>query len=253
MGFSGVLPDVMHPDYGPFQIRRQQKPGRAMTVLMATRAPPRSLPVLGSGAVLGVLTPEKGERKDARENRARILAAARKLMKKRPLADICMDEVAELAGVGKGTLYRRFADRSALLLALLDEDERLLQDAVIAGFGLARDATAGARLCRLFDALIDFHIAHAPVLAAAENSDNTGSRFEHPTYTWRHTALVRGFVECGLARGDHAGHVADVVLASISGEVLARALTAQPADIVKKQTRAVFDAIVSTAGVKGDA
>ena len=39
-----------------------------------------------------------------------------------------MDDVAAEAGVGKGTLYRRFGDRSSLLRALIDEPERDFQE-----------------------------------------------------------------------------------------------------------------------------
>ena len=40
-----------------------------------------------------------------------------------------MDAVAEAAGVGKGTLYRRFGDRNGLAYAILDEREREFQEA----------------------------------------------------------------------------------------------------------------------------
>src|SRR6266480_4596393 len=56
---------------------------------------------------------EPCERADAARNRRRILAAA--------------------AGVGKGTLFRRFGDRSGLVMALLDERTREFQDALIRG------------------------------------------------------------------------------------------------------------------------
>jgi AcrR family transcriptional regulator len=207
----------------------------------------RALPVLHSVALPSGSSGDASvgkERKDARENRVRILAAAKKLMKKRPLDEICMDEVAALAGVGKGTLYRRFADRAALLLALLDEAERELQDLVIAGLGLPRTATACDRLSALYDAMLSFALDHARVLAAAEASARAGSRFDHPTYQWRHTAIAHGLAELEIAHGEHAGHVADVVLASLSGEVLARALSAQPRHDVEQQTRALFASIV---------
>jgi AcrR family transcriptional regulator len=44
-----------------------------------------------------------------------------------------MDAVAAEAGVGKGTLFRRFGDRAGLAVALLDERERDLQAAVLSG------------------------------------------------------------------------------------------------------------------------
>ena len=44
-----------------------------------------------------------------------------------------MEDVACKAGVGTGTLYRRFGDRAGLALALLDEQTREFQNELIAG------------------------------------------------------------------------------------------------------------------------
>ena len=73
------------------------------------------------------------ERSDAARNRELILAAARRLFEEEGPAAVSMDRVAEEAGVGKGTLYRRFGDRSGLALALLDARERELQEELIRG------------------------------------------------------------------------------------------------------------------------
>jgi AcrR family transcriptional regulator len=59
-------------------------------------------------------------RADAQRNRARILEAAAALFAERGL-DVSMEEIAKGAGVGVGTLYRRFADRDALIDALFEE------------------------------------------------------------------------------------------------------------------------------------
>jgi AcrR family transcriptional regulator len=57
-------------------------------------------------------------RADAERNRQRILDAAAQLFAERGL-HVSLDEVAERAGVGVGTVYRRFPDRDALIDALL--------------------------------------------------------------------------------------------------------------------------------------
>jgi AcrR family transcriptional regulator len=57
-------------------------------------------------------------RADAERNRQRILDAAANLFAERGL-QVSLDEVAERAGVGVGTVYRRFPDRDALIDALL--------------------------------------------------------------------------------------------------------------------------------------
>jgi AcrR family transcriptional regulator len=56
-------------------------------------------------------------RADARRNRDQILAAARKMFAEQG-PDAPMEEIADEAGVGVGTLYRRFPDRGALIGAV---------------------------------------------------------------------------------------------------------------------------------------
>lgn len=71
-------------------------------------------------------------RVDARENRDRILAAARDLFAERGL-DVGMRDVARRAGVGPATLYRRFPTRQALideaLAAEFDACRTIVEDA----------------------------------------------------------------------------------------------------------------------------
>jgi AcrR family transcriptional regulator len=55
-------------------------------------------------------------RADARSNRDQILAAARALFREQGI-EVPMKEIADRAGVGVGTLYRRFPDRGALIRA----------------------------------------------------------------------------------------------------------------------------------------
>lgn len=59
-------------------------------------------------------------RKDAERNRQRILEAAAEVFTERGL-DVSLDEVARHAGVGVGTVYRRFTDKDELVAALFIE------------------------------------------------------------------------------------------------------------------------------------
>jgi len=59
-------------------------------------------------------------RKDAERNRVRILASAKVLFAERGV-DVGLDEIAHHAGVGVGTVYRRFPDREVLVDELLEE------------------------------------------------------------------------------------------------------------------------------------
>jgi AcrR family transcriptional regulator len=73
------------------------------------------------------------ERGDAARNRALLLDAARRLISERGAEAVTMDDVAVAAGVGKGTLFRRFGSRAGLMIVLLDEDEKHEQQAFMFG------------------------------------------------------------------------------------------------------------------------
>ncbi|NBH10121.1 TetR/AcrR family transcriptional regulator [Amycolatopsis sp. SID8362] len=75
--------------------------------------------------------PETSLRADARRNRDQILAAAKTIFATSG-AEAPMEEIARAAGVGVGTLYRRFPDRDALIRAVaMDNFERVLVDAKV--------------------------------------------------------------------------------------------------------------------------
>jgi AcrR family transcriptional regulator len=46
---------------------------------------------------------------------------------------LTMDALAQRAGVGKGTVFRRFRSRAGIFHALLDDDERVFQERVLFG------------------------------------------------------------------------------------------------------------------------
>src|SRR5260221_9756214 len=95
---------------------------------MAATPEPRLAP-----AALPLLEPEAPERVDAARNRERILATAARLFGERGADCVSMDEVADAAGVGKGTVFRRFGSRAALAQAVLSEQESLFQEDLIRG------------------------------------------------------------------------------------------------------------------------
>jgi AcrR family transcriptional regulator len=66
-----------------------------------------------------VVAPPDQQRRDARDNRAAILDAARDLFA--DSADVAMCQVAKRAGVGQATLYRNFPSRSALVAEIVEE------------------------------------------------------------------------------------------------------------------------------------
>ena len=130
------------------------------------------------------------ERADAARNRARILEAAKRLFEQDGPDAVSMDAIAAAAGVGKGTLFRRFGDRSGLAHALLDEHERELQESMIRGEPpLGPGAPPRERLVAFGRAVLALPDGHRAILVAA---DVGGARFRHPAYSfWRtHVAVL---------------------------------------------------------------
>jgi AcrR family transcriptional regulator len=93
---------------------------------------------------------ERPLRRDAERNRRRILTAAADAFAEGGLA-VTMDEVARRAGVGVGTVYRRFPDKELLIEALFDA--RI--DELVALAEAARDdPDPSAGLVRFFEAFL---------------------------------------------------------------------------------------------------
>jgi polyketide synthase 12 len=73
------------------------------------------------------------ERADAARNRAHLLATAREMLAEQGADTLTMDALAERAGLGKGTVFRRFGTRAGIFKALLDDAERAFQEQVLSG------------------------------------------------------------------------------------------------------------------------
>jgi AcrR family transcriptional regulator len=114
------------------------------------------------------------ERGDAARNRALLLDAARHLVAKHGADAVTMDDVAAAAGVGKGTLFRRFGSRAGLMTVLLDEDERASQQAFLFGPPpLGPDAPPIDRLVTFGRERICFVHTHHELLSAANRDPLT--------------------------------------------------------------------------------
>jgi AcrR family transcriptional regulator len=73
------------------------------------------------------------ERRDAARNRELLLDAAQRLVQEHGARAVTMDAVAAAAGVGKGTVFRRFESREGLMAAILNHSETDWQAQVMSG------------------------------------------------------------------------------------------------------------------------
>ena len=139
------------------------------------------------------------ERADAARNRVRLPEAAARLVAERGAEHVTMHEVAAAAGVGKGTLFRRFGDRDGLLLALLGEAEADVHEAYTSGPPpLGPGAPARDRLTAFGSALVERVATKADLGAALGRQvvherrygSETGQAFHHHVSTLLHDTGV---------------------------------------------------------------
>lgn len=160
------------------------------------------------------------ERRDAARNRRRVLEAARELFGGRGVGGVTMEEISTHAGVGKGTLYRRYPNKGLLCQALLDEPTRLFQEEVMQKLADGGQGPLG-RLELFFGRLIGFMEENLDLLYGAHTSLPPSERLSHPAYDWRRWTVL-GLLREAVRRGD--------LSPSLDVEYLATALLA-PLDV----------------------
>ncbi|MFI6701267.1 TetR/AcrR family transcriptional regulator [Streptomyces sp. NPDC050509] len=151
----------------------------------------------------------RATRSDAEDNRARIIEIARTTFTGSP--DATLQSIAKTAGVGQGTMYRHFANREALLLAVYRHDVEALIDAAPR---LLEEHEPLEALRRWFDQLAAYgRIKHGASLAieAATRAD-LGSQYYPPVIA----ALDQLLTACKAAERLRADADADEVLLLVS-------------------------------------
>ncbi|MGW6458347.1 TetR/AcrR family transcriptional regulator [Streptomyces sp. NPDC055078] len=152
--------------------------------------------------------PERKSRKDAVRNREAVLAAADALFARRESpADITMADVASVAGVGKGTLFRAFGDRAGLLRALYEARLEPIRQAVEAGPPpLGPTTPPGDRVPALLDAVLCFKLDNRRLALALEES-GSGSPYQVEHYERWHSLLQAVLEQIpGLTDSDFTAH-----------------------------------------------
>ncbi|WP_434443924.1 TetR/AcrR family transcriptional regulator [Lentzea sp. E54] len=115
------------------------------------------------------------ERADAARNRAHLIDVARRMVEELGADKVTMDGLADRAGLGKGTVFRRFRTRAGIFLALLDEEEKLFQQRLMTGPPpLGPGAPAVERLVAFGRARLGFLVEHT---ALAVPRSTPASRF----------------------------------------------------------------------------
>lgn len=184
--------------------------------------------------------PVRKERSDAVRNRAKILEVTARLFAERGVDCVSMDQIATAAGVGKGTLFRRFGDKAGLGVALLDSRERALQDALESGAPpLGPGAPPGERLCAFLAAYVAFLDDNLDLVHMSETA-SPGARYRVGGYLMWHSH-VRALI--GTARPDlDADCLAHLLLAGLAADLRRAMREGCP-------TQRAVDGVVTMAGL----
>lgn len=163
------------------------------------------------------------ERRDAAENRARILQVAEELFTQHGVAQVNMADIAQAADVGKGTLYRNFSNKGDLCLTLLDTQLKVFQEQRLAAM---RQQTENGlpylqQLARFLEALVAFSARHMPLLCEVQqHSDALDGRETQRPHFWQYMTvrgLLRSATQAGELPGDFdAEFGAEAILAPLA-------------------------------------
>lgn len=164
----------------------------SLTPIRST-APGGPRPVPLQGPTRGVPVGAETERRDAARNRELLLCAARAIVEKAGAGGLTMDAVAQRAGVGKGTVFRRFGSRAGLMMTLLSDAEADFQRRFMFGPPpLGPGAAALDRLIAVGAERIDWILEFGELARAADQSVH--NRFDVPAAVlWhRHLEMLLG-------------------------------------------------------------
>ena len=179
----------------------------------------RGMPILESNLLRGDVC--GGERRDAAESRRRVLDAARVLFDERGVDAVNMYEIGREAGVGQGTLYRRYEHKGALCAALLHQSAARFSEE-IRGHLEKDQGPALAQLEYFLYRLAEFNEKNAPLLGAIRDAAGGGRRpemYRNPFYRWL-KETVAALLERAVREGEipplDVEYAADAILAPLN-------------------------------------
>jgi AcrR family transcriptional regulator len=129
-----------------------------------------------------ILQEVRPTRADALKNRELLLETAQRLFSEQGVDAVSMSALAQAAGVGKGTLYRHFPNKSELLEVLIDADQRDLQERTLRRLRAVHDDPLGNLRWFLGEALS--FVQRNRELFFSAMTGGTGTFLGHPAHLW---------------------------------------------------------------------
>ncbi len=163
-----------------------------------------------------ILSERHPARADAVKNRRRLLDTARRLFAAHGVEAVSMSAIAAAAGVGKGTLYRHFENKTELCQALLDHDQRALQAETLRRL---RDEPDPLQNLHWFMQAVAAFVVRSGELLCSGAGGAVLPPLEHPAhYWWRQT--IRSLLDRLQAPGDR-DYTADLLYVMLDARTIA--------------------------------
>lgn len=166
------------------------------------------------------------ERRDAAANRALILETAEALFAAHGVAAVNMADIAQAAGVGKGTLYRRFANKAELCLALMDTQLTEFQNHALAQMRqqTAADVPKLEQLARFLEALVYFTDVHMPLLFEVHREGLLQEEMDLSLPHFWQYMTVSGLLQAAVVAGEISpeldiAYLGDAILAPLKADL----------------------------------
>jgi AcrR family transcriptional regulator len=179
-----------------------------------------------SPATSQFLPEHRRERRDAAENRKLVLNVAQRLFLESGVEAVSMHQIAQAAGVGQGTLYRRYAHKGELCLDLMAENAHRFRQEIEEYLAQSRnDTSALERLTGVLSRAVQLVETKTSLLAAFGDAcwgDRRMDKFRTPWYQWMHgtiAMLLADAVAKGELRDVDATFTADALIAALSPDV----------------------------------
>lgn len=163
------------------------------------------------------------ERRDAAENRQRILDAASRLFGQKGVEPVSMNQIATEAEIGPGTLYRRYRNKGELCLDLIKDHFVLLLEDIETYLERNQAKQPSERLKGMLCLFIGFRENKTQLLKGVEDSESTNqqkSQTRSPLYYELHQIVMDLFNEMAGTQGAHPNSVfrADMLLEGLRSD-----------------------------------
>ena len=171
--------------------------------------------------------PERSERKDAALHRKLILETAQNLFDAQGVDSVSMHQIAKTAGIGQGTLYRRYSCKGDLCIDLIMESFRKFQERLDSGLEAMNGRTVRDKLSMLLSEWIDYLAEKVQWMSAINTTtfrlEDKPQFYTAPPCVYMNDTLARLIeegAESGEVQTDDVSFAAFYILSSLTPEAI---------------------------------